>query len=91
MEGKKRSMFGVAHRYRSVDRRPSVSGTRPEKRLLERSSVWSLGSAPSSGGRRPVMLLFCSSLDWNYTSGKRTIIIISKLLWLFDRQHKMAR
>lgn len=39
-----------------------MSGTRPEKRLLERSSVWSLGSAPSSGGSRPVMLLFCSSL-----------------------------
>jgi hypothetical protein len=26
--------------------RPSVLGTRPEKRLLERSSVCSLGSAP---------------------------------------------
>jgi hypothetical protein len=43
--------------------RPSVSGTRPEKRLLERSSVCSRGSAPSSGGSRPVMLLFCSSLE----------------------------
>ena len=42
--------------------RPSVSGTRPEKRLLERSSVCSRGSAPSSGGSRPVMLLFCRSL-----------------------------
>jgi hypothetical protein len=45
--------------------RPSVLGTRPEKRLLERSSVCSLGSAPSSGGSRPVMLLFCSSLKNN--------------------------
>ena len=45
--------------------RPSVLGTRLEKRLLERSSVCSLGSAPSSGGSRPVMLLFCSSLKNN--------------------------
>lgn len=50
--------------------RPSVLGTRPEKRLLERSSVCSLGSAPSSGGSRPVMLLFCSSLK---TTGAKRV------------------
>ena len=53
----------LTHRYRRVETRPSVSGTRPEKRLLERSSVCSRGSAPSSGGSRPEMLLFCSSLE----------------------------
>jgi hypothetical protein len=53
----------LTHRYRRVEARPSVSGTRPEKRLLERSSVCSRGSAPSSGGSRPEMLLFCSSLE----------------------------
>ena len=58
-------IFGrrLTHRYRRVETRPSVSGTRPEKRLLERSSVCSRGSAPSSGGSRPEMLLFCSSLE----------------------------
>ena len=58
-------VFGrrLTHRYRRVETRPSVSGTRPEKRLLERSSVCSRGSAPSSGGSRPEMLLFCSNLE----------------------------
>ena len=53
----------LTHRYRRGETRPSVSGTRPEKRLLERSSVCSRGSAPSSGGSRPEMSLFCSSLE----------------------------
>jgi hypothetical protein len=53
----------LTHMYRSAERRPSVSGKRPEKRLLERSSVCSRGSAPSSGGSRPVTLLFCSNLE----------------------------
>ena len=58
-------IFGrrLTHRYRRVETRPIMSGTRPEKRLLERSSVCSRGSAPSSGGSRPEMLLFCSSLE----------------------------
>lgn len=61
---------GGTHRYRRVETRPSVSGTRPEKRLLERSSVCSRGSAPSSGGRRPEMLLFCSSLESKRRNGQ---------------------
>jgi len=34
----------------------------PVKTLLDRSSVWSFESLPSSGGIGPVILLFCNSL-----------------------------
>jgi hypothetical protein len=90
LDGACREEGRLTHRYRSVERWPSVSGTRPERRLLERSSVWSRGSAPSSGGSRPVTLLFCSNLDTKMANTSSSALAVTPLIltW-FSQERKM--
>lgn len=69
-EGKRR----YTYKYWRFFRLDRVRGIWPLKKLLERSSVLSFESLPSSEGKFPVMLLFCRSLQNSFFLFNKTRI-----------------